>query len=125
MRVCILVFGVACGGARTLYSQQPRCTEAETTIAMRECLSGELRRADSALGSLVDSLKGELGDSARRTLVSATDRWSAYRESECKAVLQSFEGGTLGPVAQLSCLIDLAEERQARLRALHSPQGGS
>lgn len=120
MKVCILIFLLACSAAPSLRGQEQRCPDARTTVAMRECLTRELGRADRALDSLVDSFRAVLGDLAGRRLLSATDRWKAYRTSECDAVQRSFEGGTVGPVAQLSCLLDLAEDRRTRLGAFYA-----
>jgi uncharacterized protein YecT (DUF1311 family) len=122
MRPAVILLCIALCDAGALCAQQPKCSESQTSVAMRQCLSAEVKNADRALGALLDSLKSEIGDSAVASLNAASQHWSTYRKAECNAVLRSFDGGTMGPVAELGCLLDLANERRARLLALYSGQ---
>ena len=113
------VHGVVCHfGLSGLKAQTPKCENQRTTLEMRVCLSGELREADSSLKALTDSLKSILGNLGATGVETTSPKWSDYRKAECAAVLESYEGGTEGPVAQLACFVSLANERRVNLRRL-------
>lgn len=100
-----------------LLAQDSSCARATTTLAQRECLSAQLTLADSAMGVLLDSLKRTLSDSSRAVLDKASLQWRAYRAAECDAVLQSYDGGSMGLVENVACYIALSDSRQKYLRA--------
>src|SRR6266704_1379637 len=87
----VLLSGVA------LEAQTPKCDKQRTPLEMRECLTGELRHADSSLKTLTDSLKSILANPGATALEAASPKWNDYRKAECAALLQSYEGGIEGP----------------------------
>ena len=115
-----LMIGLALSPAGAVSAQDSSCVNPATTLAERRCLSITLDQADQAMGIFVDSLKTTLGEPARAALDTASSRWLAYRHAECLAVMKSYDGGSMGLVENLNCLIALTERRQKELRALYS-----
>jgi uncharacterized protein YecT (DUF1311 family) len=101
-------------------AQDSTCASPATTLAERRCLSSKAEQADKAMGVLVDSLRRSLSDSAGAALDTATRQWSAYRKAECDALLKSYDGGSMGLIENLNCIIALTVERQRQLRLLYS-----
>ena len=111
--LCLLCIG-------ELTAQDSTCTKANTPLQLRQCLSADLQQADSGLAALLSRIGTQLGDSAAQALDEATRSWKVYRREECAALLRSFEGGLEGPVAQLSCLVGLTNDRLAHLKQVYS-----
>ena len=120
MKPCHLLLSLLLVSAGRLAAQDANCMDSVTTLAQRQCLSAQLKLADSGMGVFLDSLKGTLGDSSKAALERASPRWRAYRAAECDAVLESYDGGSMGLVANLGCLIALTNSRQKLLRAFYS-----
>jgi uncharacterized protein YecT (DUF1311 family) len=120
MKPAMFTTSLVLWGSAALEAQTPKCENQRTTLEIRVCLSGELREADSSLKALTDSLKSILGNSGATAVEAASPKWSAYRKAECAAVLESYEGGTEGPVAQLACFVSLTNERRVNLRRLYA-----
>jgi hypothetical protein len=85
------------------------------TPGMREALTLDLRAAEADLAALVDSIHAYLGDASAAVLLSAGDLWEEYRRVECESLRAVFEPGTLGPVAQLTCLVEVTDDRRRLL----------
>jgi uncharacterized protein YecT (DUF1311 family) len=126
---CALVFAGALSGgpsaaADTVKAADPfkdcRAT-AHTTGAMLVCNAAELKRVDAELNKvyqqLVKKLNDNLDSSGMAQLVKTEQRWIAYRDSECEFAASRYLGGSLSPVVEGSCLIDLTVQRTKILRA--------
>lgn len=93
-------------------SQVPTCPEAETTMAMNACLreifdaaEGERQRYfDAALERYAD--QGDL----RVMLAQAQEAFSAYRDRECEAKFEQYDG-TIRTSNELGCMITLTRRR--------------
>ena len=83
-----------------------------TTVEMREGLTRDLRQAEADLAQLESSISGHLGDPDATSLRRASDRWREYRQIQCDALRLVFTSGTMGPVAQLTCLVALTDGRR-------------
>ncbi len=101
-------------------SAQNACATPSTTLAERRCLSSKAEQADKAMAVLIDSLRHSVSDSAGAALDAATRLWRAYRKAECNALFKSYDGGSMGLLANLNCLITLTDERQRQLRLLYA-----
>ena len=82
---------------------------------MREVLTRDLSAAEADLAALVDSIQVYLGDPSTAMLRSAGSLWEEYRRAECESLRAVFDPGTLGPVAQLACLVEVTDDRRRLL----------
>jgi uncharacterized protein YecT (DUF1311 family) len=114
----LLLFALTSSSA--LRAQDSSCVSPPTTLAERQCLSADLDRSNRALEGLLDSLRGVLHGPAKASLSAASELWLSYRRAECSAVLESYDGGSMGLIENLNCQIELTERRQKELRVLYS-----
>ena len=83
-----------------------------TTIDIREGLTSDLWQAEADLAQLEDSIYLYLGPTHATSVRRASERWEEYRQIECDALRLAFATGTIGPVAQLTCLVALTDGRR-------------
>ena len=74
------------------------------TMAMRECMRGELNRRDDALNAAYRVALARSGP-RRATLVAAERRWITHRDATCQRQLGP-NTGTLGGLDYDACMID-------------------
>lgn len=55
----------------------------------------------------------------RRSLLASQRAWLVYRRRECAAERAQFEGGTIAPVEELACRVELTEKRTKLLRDIY------
>ncbi|MEB3256404.1 MAG: lysozyme inhibitor LprI family protein [Synechococcaceae cyanobacterium] len=103
------------------------CAEATTTLAMTECLLGEVRRADLVVERYLrrsqQRLDREGGEALRPPLpqepridLAATQRlWLAYRQAHCGDTARRWRGASLRPVVTAECLLRLSKARSREL----------
>jgi uncharacterized protein YecT (DUF1311 family) len=95
-----------------------------TTYEMRMCLSKIYQKSDAELNAGYRAVLQKLGphsDQKRHAgnLRTAERRWIAYRDAQCKAQYDLFEGGTGGPLENLGCLIEMTDLRTAELKRVY------
>ena len=83
-----------------------------TTHDMVEALVRDRKDADRQLASIEDSVWVVMGDSVAALLKQAHTSWEQYRKLECDAIKVAFAEGTMAPVAQLECWIDLTDDHR-------------
>ena len=100
---------------------QPREECHGTTYDMSVCLSKIYERSDAELNTVYRDVLRQFSDSKRHTenLRVSERRWIAYRDAQCKAQYDLFEGGTGGPLENLRCLIEMTHQRTAKLKQVY------
>jgi len=83
-----------------------------TTHDMVEALVRDRKDAERQLTAVEDSVWVFMGDSVSTLLKQAHARWEQYRKVECDAIKVAFSDGTMAPVAQLECWIDLTDDHR-------------
>jgi uncharacterized protein YecT (DUF1311 family) len=83
-----------------------------STRAMREALTRDVDASERDLTALQDSISQRLGDSVAVLLRRARTSWDEYRKLECDAIRRAFAQGSMAPVAQLECWVELTDERR-------------
>jgi uncharacterized protein YecT (DUF1311 family) len=83
-----------------------------TTREMSEGLTRDVRESDRELVALQDSIYRFVGDSLSAVLQRAGASWEQYRKLECDAIRLTFAPGTMAPIAQMECWIELTDERR-------------
>ena len=95
-----------------------------STFEMRMCLSKIYERSDAELNAVYRSVLKGFGDYSKQNrhfenLRTSERRWIAYRDAQCKAQYDLFEGGTGGPIENLGCLIGMTDQRTAELKRVY------
>ncbi|MCA0998390.1 lysozyme inhibitor LprI family protein [Alloyangia pacifica] len=96
------------------------CNEAKTTIEMGDCVRGEYEAADLELNRVYAQLKGARDEAFMAKVRDAQRAWIPFRDAACEAEGALYEGGSLQPIAQVSCLTKLTRRRSEDLRTLLS-----
>jgi len=110
------------------------CPNASTTLEINECLADLQHKADASLNALYQkiqkairervaqeqgSLKG-YGERSLEKLRVAEAAWIHYRDAQCDAAEQQFEGGTISTSVRLGCVKDLDEQRTRELEETYA-----
>src|SRR5258705_6940200 len=103
-------------------AQQGPCADAKTTIEIRQCFSVRLTQAEQQLAAVEDSVARVLDDPAKAAFQRTRGLWQEYRSQQCAAVSAVFGRGTMGPVAELDCLVAMTEQRRALIRGAYGSQ---
>ena len=109
----VAALGVAACRSSSEDSSDSSSAEAvRTNIEIREGLTRDLWQAEIDLAQLEDSIYLYLGPTHATSVRRASERWEEYRQIECDALRLAFATGTIGPVAQLTCLVALTDGRR-------------
>lgn len=87
------------------------------TKEMSEALTRDVGTSERELAALQDSLYALLGDTIALAMKRAEIGWKAYRKLECDAIRIAFADGSVAPVAQLECWVELTDDRRKFLSA--------
>ncbi|MFN4175999.1 lysozyme inhibitor LprI family protein [Phenylobacterium sp.] len=107
-------------------SDKPDSCDGMTTEGMNDCAAIYSDRAERELVRYVATARARLVESAEedegaREAVKGFDEaqkaWSTYRDAECGAVFNSWSGGTVRVVMNLSCMTAITKARTHQLWA--------
>ena len=94
------------------------CSEAVTTVEMRECLNQRYYKADGALNHVYQQLMSRLSHTRQTKLREAQRVWVRFRDKHAAFAASAAEGGTMAPLIALSVLASMTEKRVAELTDL-------
>jgi uncharacterized protein YecT (DUF1311 family) len=85
-----------------------------TTHEMVEALTREVKASERDLAASEDSVYVFIGNSDSTTVLlkRAHASWEQYRKLECDAIKVAFAEGSMAPVAQMECWIDLTDDHR-------------
>jgi uncharacterized protein YecT (DUF1311 family) len=75
-------------------------------------LTRDVRASETELAALQDSIYRLVGDTISVMLKRAEDSWRVYRRQECEALRGDFAHGSVAPVAQMECWVELTDDRR-------------
>jgi hypothetical protein len=90
----------------------PADTTTVTTHQMVEALVRDRQESERDLTAVEDSFFVFMGDTVAVALKKAHANWEQYRKLECDAIKVAFTEGSMAPVAQLECWIDLTDDHR-------------
>lgn len=67
----------------------------------------------------VDQKQIKYEETAIASLREAERSWISYRDIQCKAAAQQYEGGSMAPMIYSQCLTTLTEHRTADLKSIY------
>lgn len=104
----------------TLAAQQDGsspCADESTTLAIGQCVRTQLREADSTLALYYDTAVRRAAAPAE--LRQAQAQWKRFRDADCHAIGAQYQGGSLAPIAEGQCRINLAHNRTHELWSIY------
>ncbi len=107
----IVVYANMARGSSAKIAESINCNNPQTTLEMRHCASQSYEKADKQLNQVYRQLKPKLSPSRQKKLVETQLAWIEFRDKNCKFEASHVEGGSLEPVLELLCLVEMTEER--------------
>jgi uncharacterized protein YecT (DUF1311 family) len=104
---------------------------------MDDCAAFEYKEADAHLNKVyrkamqymtddlaraqkqADQKEMKYEEAAIASLKEAERTWLSYRDIQCKAAAQQYEGGTMAPMIYSQCLTTVTEHRTADLKSIY------
>ena len=124
IRCTMLLSVLLCGSALVAVAQKPAaqtkkqpCADAQNQQEMNRCAAEEYKKADAELNRVYQQLLPKLEAAHKEKLKAAQRSWLAFRDAHCDYEAFIFEGGTMQPLIQASCLEAVTRERTKQLRA--------
>jgi uncharacterized protein YecT (DUF1311 family) len=115
----ILLLMVQYASAQTVAPAKPLCENAKTQLEINECMAAAYKAADAELNSLYVSLQGKPGAVTSEKLRAAQRAWIKYRDANCDAEAELYEGGSIRPAMYSGCLERVTRARIAELHAIY------
>jgi uncharacterized protein YecT (DUF1311 family) len=94
----------------------PECDGAETTAGIRRCLNEARERVSREIALVFEEARARANQPAM--LDSAQQVWEEFRQVQCVAESDQFDGGSLQPVVFLSCWHEVTGLRMRYLERL-------
>jgi uncharacterized protein YecT (DUF1311 family) len=92
------------------------CTNAVTTVDMKECASADLQKADKALNATYKKLMAKLDDKlSKEKLKKAQKAWIAFRDANAEFSADEARGGTMERLIYMETVTYMTEQREKEL----------
>lgn len=128
--LCLVLFGWPQQPADSKKPTDFPCSKATTTLETNECLANLEHEADADLNALYQKIEKLIRarisqeqtplkayqERSLAKLKAAEVAWIHYRDAQCDAAEQQFEGGTISTSVRLGCLKDLTDQRTRELQ---------
>jgi uncharacterized protein YecT (DUF1311 family) len=75
-------------------------------------LTRDVKESEREMAASEDSIYLFMGDSVSVLMKQAHATWAQYRKLECDAIKMAFAQGSLAPVVQMECWIDLTDDHR-------------
>jgi len=130
LRRLALVTAVACSTTERHLAKDTSDSHASadsslvTTHEIIEALTRDVRESDRELTAAQDSILAFMGDTVSVLLTQARTSWEQFRKLECDAVRAAFAEGSMAPIAQMECWIDLTDDYRRFLTDQYSYMRG-
>jgi uncharacterized protein YecT (DUF1311 family) len=92
------------------------CDDEMTQTGLNVCFANAYKSEESRLKVTYNHYLTILSSTDKTNLLTAQEAWLRYRDAECKAVADQFEGGSMQPMQFSSCMYELT---LARIRELN------
>ena len=92
--------------------------KASSTPSIEACFAAEFARQDKELNRIWRLALPRFDASSRAQLLAAQRKWVAKRDPFCRSEADRFSGGTMAPVAYLSCRVEETIKRTMWLEKL-------
>jgi len=125
--ILALFFGICLeADAQHMNSPEAPCRNLGGTSDMVQCFSGELDKQNAELNktyqATLHSLKIKAGASNKtdEDQLRASERlWMQFRDTNCKAEYELYEGGSAAPTVRLACEEEMTRKRVEELKTMY------
>jgi uncharacterized protein YecT (DUF1311 family) len=102
-------------GAQHMNEKDSPCADAVSTVDLTSCLAKARDTADAQLNAAYKRLRGKLDNADGQRLVATQRLWIQYRDANCAAERDLYEGGTAAFPGYLACLEAMTRARTKEL----------
>lgn len=95
------------------------CRTDATTLDMFNCFSTALDKSDSDLNRLYQRVQTVVSGDELVDLKAAQRLWIKFRDANCDAEHELYDGGTAAPVVKLACLEAMTRHRTEELKVMY------
>ncbi len=92
------------------------CGQLTTQQDMNQCAAENYAISDKALNQVYQEVRQDLGDQAKAQLTTAEERWIVFRDAQCTFESDRYEGGSIAPLIQATCMEQITDNRIAELQ---------
>ena len=92
------------------------CGQLADQQSMNQCAAENYAISDKALNQVYQEVIQGLDEAAKTQLTQAEQRWLVFRDAECNFESGRYEGGSIAPLIQASCLEQITDNRIAELQ---------
>ena len=100
--------------------QDSPCSNVVVTSELTKCLSDARDRADAKLNAVCKEIRGRLERADAENLTKTQRFWIQYRDSNCSAERDLYEGGTAKYPVYFACLESLTRVRTRELQVTYA-----
>jgi uncharacterized protein YecT (DUF1311 family) len=90
-----------------------------TTLDGTNCFYAAAKKADAELNNVYRHITAKLAPSERAMLQTAQRRWVSYREANCTAEREVYEGGSASSMVYAACLEADTRQRTKELKMMY------
>ena len=101
-------------------AQELNCNNPQTQLEMNYCSGLDYKKADQRLNQVYRRLRPEVPTARRQYLVNTQLAWIKFRDTDCELARSQFEGGSIAPLIQNTCLTDATDKRSGELETYYN-----
>ncbi|MEX3015808.1 lysozyme inhibitor LprI family protein [Gymnodinialimonas hymeniacidonis] len=117
----LALFVMAVGLTQTAHAQLDPCDPNQPQSALTLCNAERLDAWDGLLNEVYQRVIGTLDEAQEENLRQAQRAWITYRDLTCGMERARYEGGSIAPMIELTCLTRLTERRTRDLEEYMRP----
>jgi uncharacterized protein YecT (DUF1311 family) len=106
--------------AQHMNEKDSPCADVVVTVDLANCLAKARDAADTQLNAIYKQLRGKLDGADGQQLVAAQRLWIQYRDANCTAERDLYEGGTATQPVYLACLEAMTTARTKELAVTYA-----
>ena len=141
MRNCLIALLLSCGVLCCQQAPNP-CNETPISqLQMDRCADFEFHQSDARLNKVYGKVLQYMSDDSAKaksrndqaqvdyeqkamdSLKQAEHAWITYRDAQCNAAAQQYEGGSMSPMIYSQCLTTLTKQRVDALKSIYEDDG--
>jgi uncharacterized protein YecT (DUF1311 family) len=115
----VMLLAIAAHGQHMNESDSP-CAKVVVTSDLTKCLADARDRADANLNSVYKEIRGRVEGADIENLTKTQRLWIQYRDANCSAERDLYEGGTAKYPVYFACLESLTRGRTRELQVTYA-----
>ncbi len=121
LSVARAVSAIAIATTTPAHAQLDLCDPNQPQSALTQCHAERLEGWDRLLNEVYQRVIGTLDTEGEENLREAQRAWITYRDLTCRMERARYEGGSIAPMIELTCLTRLTERRTRDLEEYMRP----